>query len=155
MAKAGEIVVETTQPRNSAPLFEHVTEDKCADGVGGSTPNHIATPSDSHKRPGGSSPGKVTVNLTLIFFQLQSVEVISLDLRMDIDMCVDVRNGLVGNESSGPDGKTCKAGRRRKVGGAAPLPTSTHVSRVATGCAVAPGEQPVCWREVRRPGTPI
>ena len=67
MAEGGEIGVETTQPRNSAPLLEHATEENCADGVGGSTTNHIATPSNSHKRPGGSSPGKVRMDLTLIF----------------------------------------------------------------------------------------
>jgi hypothetical protein len=67
MEEVGETVVENTQPRNSAPLLEHATEDKCADGVGGSTTNHIAEPSDSHKHPEGSSPRKVQVHLILIF----------------------------------------------------------------------------------------
>jgi hypothetical protein len=70
MAEARDIEardIENTQPRNSAPLLERATEDKCADGVGGTATNHIAEPSDSHKHPGGSSLGKVRVHLILNF----------------------------------------------------------------------------------------
>ena len=67
MAETEDIMVKNTEPRNSASMIDRGTEDNSVGGVSGTTTNHIVETSDSRKRPGGSSPGKVRVHLNLKF----------------------------------------------------------------------------------------
>lgn len=65
MAEAVDTIVENTQACNCASLYERGTEHKCFDGVGNTTTNHLPETTNSRKRSGGSSTGKVRMHFPL------------------------------------------------------------------------------------------
>lgn len=112
MAETGDNLIDNSQPRNSGSLADRGTEDNCIGGAGGTTANHIAETSDSRKRPGASSPVKVSAVEFTIYIHIQSVDAITTwAARTRTKLCINGYNAMVGIEIASTGRKACKTRR--------------------------------------------